>query len=209
MEQQPVHAAIRFDLPIEAPANAAPRVQFVKSYACPSDDIGLTWTATKHDAAGLPAGAVCDVAAASYVGMFGVSEPGVDGEGIFFRGSKVRIGDVTDGTSQTLMVGERSYNWGQATWVGSVTDASLVAPPGSPPQGFFGAANFVLGHTFEGTGGPGSPGTELNGFASRHPQGANFLFADGHVQFLATSMDHTIYKALSTRAGGETIGGDY
>jgi prepilin-type N-terminal cleavage/methylation domain-containing protein/prepilin-type processing-associated H-X9-DG protein len=210
MEQQPLHGTIQFGQNIEAPANASARVRPVKAYLCPSDNLQPTWTATQYDVAGAPLGAVCDVASASYVGVFGVAEPGVDGEGVFFRNSAVHIGDITDGTSQTFLVGERSYRWGQVTWTGAVTNASLVPPPNSPAQpGVWNASGFILGHTFEGSGGPGSAGTEPNGFASQHTQGANFLFADGHVQFVRETMDHQIYKALSTRAGGEALGGNF
>ena len=210
MEQQNLYNAIQLNQNIEVPGNSGVRVRPVKSYICPSDSVPPTWTAMKYDAAGNPVGAICDVASASYVGVFGVTEPGVDGEGIFFRNSAVKIADITDGTSQTLMVGERSFRWCQATWTGVIPGASMVPPPGSPASaGEWNSAGFVLGHTFEGTGGPGSPGTEVNGFSSRHTQGSNFLFADGHVQFLHESVDHQVYKALSTRAGGEAIGGDY
>jgi prepilin-type N-terminal cleavage/methylation domain-containing protein/prepilin-type processing-associated H-X9-DG protein len=210
MEQQPLYASIQFGQNIEAPANASARVRLVKAYLCPSDSVPLTWAATRYDAAGAALGVVCDVASASYVGNFGVAEPGVDGEGVFFRNSAVRIGDITDGTSQTFLVGERSARWGQVTWAGAVTNASMVPPANSPAQpGIWNSSGFVLGHTFEGTGGPGSAGTETNGFASQHTHGANFLFADGHVQFVSETMDHQIYKGLSTRAGGEALGGNF
>ncbi len=44
-------------------------------------------------------------------------------------------------------------------------------------------------------------------FQSAHPQGADFLFADGHVSFLNESIDQRTYEALSTIAGGEQAGG--
>ena len=51
---------------------------------------------------------------------------------------------------------------------------------------------------------PGDPQSDVNQFYSTHGQGVNFLFADGHVRFLTTSMDYANYRALATRAGGET-----
>jgi prepilin-type N-terminal cleavage/methylation domain-containing protein/prepilin-type processing-associated H-X9-DG protein len=210
MEQQNLYNALDPAQDIAAPTNAAARVTPVKPYLCPSDPASPSWTATRYDAAGAPVAPVCDVAAADYVGNFGVTEPGVDGEGVFFRNSKVRIGDATDGTSLTFLAGERASRWGLSTWAGAVTGASMVPPPGSQAQpGVWVSAGFVLGHTFEGAGGPGSPGTEVNGFTSAHPQGANFVFADGHVRFLPSAMDHAVYMALSTRAGREPAGGDY
>jgi prepilin-type processing-associated H-X9-DG protein len=148
---------------------------------------------------------ICQVASANYIGVFGVTEPGIDGEGIFFRDSKIGVRDVIDGTSATLQVGERSQHWCQATWVGAVTDASLYPPPGSPalPQ-VQNSAGTVLGHTSEGP--PNSPGLECNNFSSRHGDGAQFVFVDGHVQFISTYIDRTIFNALATRAGGEYVG---
>jgi prepilin-type N-terminal cleavage/methylation domain-containing protein/prepilin-type processing-associated H-X9-DG protein len=210
MESQYPFNVIQFNQNIESAANSSVRVLPIKSYLCPSDHLLPTWTASTADSSGNAGSPICDVASASYVGVFGTGEPGVDGEGIFFRNSKVKIADITDGTSHTTMVGERSFQWCPSTWVGSVTNASMILPPGSAARaGEWAAAGFVLGHTSEGIGGPGSTGAEVNGFASRHFGGANFTFADAHVDFLATSMDHQIYMALSTRAGGEIVGGNY
>ena len=43
------------------------------------------------------------------------------------------------------------------------------------------------------------------GFHSRHPDGANFAFADGHVSFVGDGIDMAVYRALGTRFGGEII----
>ena len=209
MEQQNLSNAVQIKMNVEAPANASVRVQPVKSYVCPGDSAPPTWTAKKYDLSGNPVATVCEVASANYVGVFGTSEPGVDGDGTLFRNSKVRIGDITDGTSGTLIVGERAWKLGPATWVGAVTNANLFPLPGSTaPPVADNAAGMVLGHTGDGNG-PGAPNSYVNQFSSRHSGGANFAFADGHVAFLKTSMDYSVYKALSTRAGGEPTGGDY
>ena len=50
---------------------------------------------------------------------------------------------------------------------------------------------------------------KLNGaMGSRHPGGAMFGFADGHVVFIRDSVSLTIYRSLSTRKRGEAVSGD-
>ncbi len=46
-------------------------------------------------------------------------------------------------------------------------------------------------------------------FHSFHGDGANFVFADGHVAFLATDVAPVVFEALATRAGGEAISGEF
>ena len=197
MEQNNLYAAIHFDQAIESSLNASVRVTPLKSYLCPSDDAPPTFAAQAFDAAGNPVATICQVASANYVGVFGVSEPGVSGEGLFFRDSNVGLKDITDGTSQTLMVGERAHNLAPSTWAGAVTHAEVF---------LYNSSNMVLGHTGESNG---VAPAESNNFSSRHNGGVNFLFADGHVHFLTTSVSQTVYTALSTRAGGEPVGGDF
>jgi prepilin-type N-terminal cleavage/methylation domain-containing protein/prepilin-type processing-associated H-X9-DG protein len=51
----------------------------------------------------------------------------------------------------------------------------------------------------------GLPIDTLNGFRSMHPTGANFLFADGSVHFITTTITQRVYEALSTFQGGEIV----
>ena len=197
VEQNGLSNAIRFDQPIEAPVNSSVRVMPIKSYLCPSDDAPPTFAAQQFDSSGNPIATICQVASANYIGVFGISEPGVDGDGLFFRNSNVGFKDITDGTSQTLMVGERAHKLAPATWVGAVTNAEAFP---------YNSSNMVLGHTGESNG---VTPTESNQFSSRHSGGVNFLFSDGHVHFLTTSVSESVFKALSTRAGGEPLGGDF
>ncbi len=205
MEQSSLHGRIQFGQPIEAPSQAAARATSIPAYLCPSDGAPPIWTAVTRDSAGNPTAAICQVASASYVGVFGVTEPGVDGEGVFFRNSEIALRDVTDGASSTLLVGERSYRWSDSTWVGAVTNAQLFPPANSPAVPFIeNASGMVLGHTFEGP--PNAAGLECNDFSSQHADGANLLFCDGHVQFISASMEKRLFRALSTRSGGESTG---
>jgi prepilin-type N-terminal cleavage/methylation domain-containing protein/prepilin-type processing-associated H-X9-DG protein len=210
VEQPPLFAQINVTQPITAPAHAAARTTPVAVYKCPADQYPATAPVGVLSSSGPMTTAFCDVALSSYPGVFGVAEPGVDGEGLFFRGSTVKIADVTDGTSTTLAVGERAAKIGPTTWVGVVPGAGHTGPPGEPTYGQVEvAATWVLGHTGDATEGPAFP-NEPNHFGSLHPGGgANFVFADGHVRFLGRSVSYAVYKALSTRAGGEPVGEDF
>ena len=205
LEQAPLQATINFNQPIEAPVNAAARVAPLAACLCPSDTVKPTWPAVMRDSLGNATTTICDVSSSNYLGVFGVSEPGIDGEGVFFRNSDVGLRDIRDGASTTLLIGERTQFTCEATWVGSVTGARIFPPPGSPVVPYMQhASGMTLGHTVEGA--PNAEGTECNNFSSRHTGGAHFAFADGHVQFISKNMNRATFQALSTRAGGETIG---
>ena len=211
MEQDNLFRQIDLKQPVEAAANAQARVVIVKSFLCPSDTPPQqAFPVGPRSASAQLTGTTCTVAPANYVGNYGVGEPGVDGDGVFYRNSATRIGDITDGTSTTLMVGERSFRDAESTWVGAVTGSNQAPTPGSPlPVQTENASNFVLAHTGETFNGPANP-TEINHYTARHTGGGNFVFADGHVAYLSRSTTYATYKALSTRSKGETIStGDY
>jgi prepilin-type N-terminal cleavage/methylation domain-containing protein/prepilin-type processing-associated H-X9-DG protein len=211
-EQSSLFSSVNFSINIEQPSNLTSRLMIVGSFLCPSDRVESSWSALARDpATGAPLQVICQVAPSNYVGMSGYSEPGPDGEGVMFRNSAIAFRDITDGLSQTIAAGERSHLLGVATWSGSVTGAYLYDDDGDR----IGSADvetgpgMVLGHSGEGIG-PGSNKSEPNQFYSLHAaRGVNFLFADGHVQFLKSTMNYPTYVALSTRAGNEAISGDY
>jgi prepilin-type processing-associated H-X9-DG protein len=129
---------------------------------------------------------------------------------VFFRNSKSAVRDITDGTAQTILVGERSHSLGEATWLGSVTNA-LLYPTDDDNIGRYVLATssgMVLSHAGEGVG-PGDPRSDVSQFYSLHfGRGVNFLFGDGHVTFLKSTIAYKTYQALATRAGGELVSAD-
>jgi prepilin-type N-terminal cleavage/methylation domain-containing protein/prepilin-type processing-associated H-X9-DG protein len=137
--------------------------------------------------------------------------------GLFYRNSKSTFASVTDGQSNTIFVGERSSNHAPSTWTGAVPGGRCPAwmatqPPmiDSPPPGpaydnaDFGEA-LVLAHG-NATHLPSAdfPIYDPDTFYSYHTgRGANFLFGDGSVHFLTSTISPTTYQALCTIAGGE------
>jgi prepilin-type processing-associated H-X9-DG protein len=218
LEQAPLFNHINFNVAIHLKDNSTVRTQLIDLYLCPSDDMPKVWDATEGVvwvyggnifSSLIP---IADVAGSNYVGVFGIGEPGVDGDGVFFRNSSIQYKQIIDGLSNTMVVGERSIHLnagrGNATWVGAVPGAQLwsCAPdPFDPDAGVCrkeDGSGMTLGHTGEGNG-PGDLMGDVNQFLSRHGRGAFFLFGDGHVQYLNNSIFYATYKALSTRAGQE------
>ncbi len=209
---------------MQGPSMATVRLVPLNVFLCPADNMPLRWTATDSEtwmyagqiyASSLP---LCNVAGSNYVGVFGIAEPGVNGEGVFSRGSFMPLNAITDGLSQTLCVGERSENLqqgrGMATWAGAVPGANLWSCAPNPYEPDAGTcvkedgSGMILGHTGEGHG-PGDPYGDVNQFISRHGMGCFFVYCDGHVRYLRKEMNYQVYKALSTRNWGEIISDDY
>ena len=198
IEQTAIWSGLNMSLPIEDPSNKTARQTTMPTLLCPANEISYpAWPAEVRDASGNPTSLICKVAFAPYMGMMGSTDINPVGDGLFFRNSRLRFADVIDGTSQTIAVGERAYLLGEGTWVGAVTGATLFP---DPDEGEISLPNkkpssgMILGYA--GTNGPGSPQSEINQYYSLHGAGANFLFADGHVEFLPTSLDGAVYRRL-------------
>jgi prepilin-type N-terminal cleavage/methylation domain-containing protein/prepilin-type processing-associated H-X9-DG protein len=212
LEQGNLKQQIRFDRQISDPANAQVRVTAIPTFVCPAEVKGGTFTVV--DAGGNP---VCDVARGCYVamnGVLGVSGDAFDNNGVFLRNRSMRFGDITDGLSNTLFVGERCTSMSSTTWTGAVTNG--VVPAVRYPDAADQLANaeaasaLVLSHGSRDHL-PNNPLVfDADATASFHSLGVNFLFGDGSVHPINNSISGTIYEALLTRAGGEPVsGGDY
>ncbi len=114
------------------------------------------------------------------------------------------LADMTDGTSNTMTVGEvikADSDESQNIWSQAARHLSSLRSTENPPNTLPGK-----GITTAPYNRPDGTPIELNGaFASQHTNGVNFAFADGHVQFISDTISLPLYKALSTRAGDEAV----
>jgi prepilin-type processing-associated H-X9-DG protein len=134
--------------------------------------------------------------------------------------------EVTDGLSKTLLFGERSHvdpnyvtfnaqDWGEQLsewgWWGASTSRKMI---GHVTMSSIAPINYRLPFSYEGRSGQSPPADSFGAFqhyvelrmcafGSNHPDGANFLFADGSLQFLSSETNLSAFQAMSTRAGAD------
>lgn len=200
MEGANTYNNIDFRIPIYHPSQDANRKTVIPTYICPSDIAPPLFDITHgddHEDLMLSADVdgtgeiLFQIAKSNYVGMFGTFEledSPYNGDGIFYGNSKTRFADVTDGLSNTLMIGERGSRLGKSIWHGNIQEAA------EPHARILGVAD----HT------PNHRSGHFEDFSSFHPAGVNFLRADSSVSFHSENMDIEVYKAMATRTGGET-----
>jgi prepilin-type processing-associated H-X9-DG protein/prepilin-type N-terminal cleavage/methylation domain-containing protein len=152
-------------------------------------------------------------------------------DGVFFLGSAVRLGDITDGTTSTVAFSERmlgegigrtSSDIGLVRLVMREIPAAIDPSSGSCMASSAGAWNHERGAKWI----VGNYGNTLYNHAltpnskewdclnmtqqkarmsarSQHAGGVNVVFCDGHVRFIGDSVAPRIWQAMATRAGGE------
>lgn len=233
LDQGPLYNKLDFNGNSTSLQNIAYGRTVVPSFVCPSDPAPGTFDVTSG-------GTTYTLATANYVGIFGYGSVTMHAgqpqeRGLFCRNSKTQIRDVTDGTSNTIMVGERMHH---ANFVNITDTASpmyqaptdsystwYAAPPGvMRPSGMTNMmismnammaneaqGSLVLGHVGQSMSGMNmhrTPNTtnHIVHFSSAHVGGLHFILADGSVHFMSENIDYNTFRNLGQISDGQVIG---
>ncbi len=238
LEQVTIYNALNFNFPLAHkptasgalfwpyfPANTTAMATQVEMFLCPSDGASPPAQDSGPTNYAFCAGS----------GLNGGDATNADGA--FILGPSIRIAAITDGTSQTAAAAEQllgiagPYSQPSPTPIPSPLNramARLAAAPltdagcASASDGWLlnrGASwwdgnyqNALYNHYLP----PNAPRPDCivyhnpgwKAARSLHPGGVNLLFCDGHVAFMKDSVNLLTWRAVSTRAGGETVSGD-
>ncbi len=190
------------------PANLAVVSQKVAVYLCPSVVIRRPVPITGCDANNRAPGtyAVCTGSGDPYGTVVG-GNPN-NGAIINTGSGTTRMGDMTDGTSNTFLIGESAWNFPDYLW--GATPATPCS--GQVRWGFsYWSSPYPLATAFSTT--PtfnpkrrDGDSRRLQNFRSDHTGVVNFLLTDGSARYISENIDRRVLDALATRAGNEVIG---
>lgn len=209
IEQTNLHNTINFNLPIANPVNLVARSTRVKEYQCPSD----TWN---QPVVAWPTSlGIADLAPASYIGCLGGGDPAnapaytamyeqQPFNGMFHRNVGIRHAEITDGTSNTIGIGERASMFTPNGWAGVIPTAQtvfspLIAQSRGQVVGQTARPAITMATVHVRTGGPNAPTGSPGGFWSPHTGGCLFLLMDGSTHTIATTVDMRVFRAMAGR----------
>lgn len=214
LERRPESERFRYDLPffglyhLPAPAqNSSAQLTRCAAYECPSDPNSRGENANTNYFGVQGGGAVPDC----------TSTPPFDGRvffynGLFYNNSHIGFRDVTDGSSNTMAVGETRYlqlkgggsqssGLFYGTWASSFWTVGSQGTSSSMPVTLAAAMDAINSVALN----PERDWTvehQTRLFGSYHPSGCNFLLVDGHVRFLNDAVDLAVYRSLGIRNDG-------
>jgi prepilin-type N-terminal cleavage/methylation domain-containing protein/prepilin-type processing-associated H-X9-DG protein len=175
-------------------------------YNCPSDYRGAQATFLPSDN--------LTIGFTGYLGVSGTTT--LNRDGIMLVNNMTKIAQITDGTSNTLLAGERppsadlEFGWWFAGW-GVNGDGMGDITLGVNELGIFQSWGYNYDppcknktvYTYK-SGTPDNP-CDMFHFWSFHSGGCHFLFADGTVRFISYSIPQNVMNSLATKAGNETV----
>ena len=193
-------------------ANKARLEKVVPLLHCPSRRQAMLYPTGFNMNNADPANPVCKTDYGVNCGSYGRNEidpgpgagsttpPGMPTEenGISYRCSKVRLAQITDGTTQTIAVGEKYLALAQFATGGDAADNE---------NAFVGYDNDTFRSTNRGFGNPRADTTNITQFTfgSSHPAGFNVVLCDGSCRMISYTIDINIYEVLGSRADGSSL----
>ena len=205
LEGSNIYNRIDYNVSSLAPINRDMASQILPFYRCPS----YTGAEFSRDPYYVTTVGSDKFAIRNYVAMGAKTVIGLSGavpaDGVMYPGSKIGFRDITDGTSNTVMIAEtREEN--ASVWIDGSTAAVAARWLDLTSPGFTGGS-VSINHApyFPGGVFPASIGQNW-GPSSSHTGGAHHLLCDGSVRFLSENMDVLLYDGLVSRNGGEVLG---